>query len=696
MVDATDQIAMSEIRPITVRGLQFGALVKRGSSYSFLLQLIAVVAATGMTLVLYGFLGMDHNFPAEWKLPVGEAIDAIVDATVRTIPWLFSGIRSTIITAVDFTEHVLLSTSPLVIAAVVVIAVATLASVRLALFGLVGITFVGATGLWEPTMETAALMAVALLFAVVFGLVLGVLAARSDRFTQLLRPVLDAMQSCPSLVYFIPFLIVFGTGAPSAVLITIIYSLPPVVRLTNLGLREVPPEAIEAARAFGASKVQVLTKVELPLARPSIMLGVNQTVMLALSVVVMAGMIGAGGLGIEVWRSVQQLRFGRGLQAGLAIVFIAILIDRLGYALSQPRITPGTTRSAPVAGFDGNQPSVDKNETMRAKARRHVGRLAKRVYPKSGGLYPAIFQAAALIILATAAALALPSADGNSPGLLTFSLNGPVDNAIRWFNLNVAPYIHPVRDFLIRNILLPFVKSLLWMPWPIVTLVVGWLAFRRRGAGTGLISVAALFLIGMLGMWQHAMTTLAIVGVAVAISVTLGVAIGILMAKSNVIEAVGRAVLDVMQTLPIFLFIIPAVMFLGIGIVAGIFATVIYSMPPVIRLTNLGLRQVNIEMVEAARAFGATESQVLWKVRIAAALPSIMLGVTQTTMSALAMVVVSAMIGTIGLGERVMWAVGSVNLPLGFEAGVSVITLAMLLDRILQGGGGGKSKKLAA
>jgi glycine betaine/proline transport system permease protein len=233
-----------------------------------------------------------------------------------------------------------------------------------------------------------------------------------------------------------------------------------------------------------------------------------------------------------------------------------------------------------------------------------------------------------------------------------------------------------------------------WVPWPFVAIVAGWLALRRIGPRASVGAVIAVLAIGALGMWEHTMTTLAVISVAVVISVTLGVPVGILMSRSNKAEAVIRAVLDVLQTLPIFIFVIPAVMFMGVGTVAGILATVIYAMPPVIRLTNLGLRQVNVEMIEAARAYGATERQVLWKVKIPSARASIMMGISQTTLLALAMVVVSAMIGTIGLGERVMWAVGSMKLPLGFEAGAAIIILAMLLDRIFQGRGGGEGVRV--
>ena len=658
------------------------------------LQFIAVGCGMGLTVILYWLFSWGHGFPTWFTLPIGDGIDALVDASMKAVPWLFSAVRSALRAAVDAAEYVLVGTSPLVIAAITVVMVAKLGSMGLAIFSLVGIAFIGATGLWEATMKTAALMAVALLFSILIGLALGLLVARSDRFSEVLRPVLDAMQSCPSFVYFIPFLIIFGTGAASAVLITVIYSMPPVIRLTNLGLRQVPREAVEAAQAFGANRTQILRKVELPLAKPSIMLGVNQTVMLALSVVVMAGMIGAGGLGIEVWRSVQQLRFGRGLEAGLAIVFIAIVIDRLGYALSQLRGGAASLAETTADDGSGNRPPhANVLERTQAAARGHISGFAQWFRSRSPNRYSTILQVIIFVVMVIVTVLTLPRGSGGTSGM-AFSMDGLINDIVRWFNVTIAPLLHPARDSLIRYVLQPLVRFLMWVPWPFVAIVAGWLALRRSGPLACVGAVASVLLIGALGMWEPTMTTLAIISVAVTISVSLGVAVGILMTKSDTIEAAIRAVLDVLQTLPIFLFVIPAVMFMGVGIVAGILATVIYAMPPVIRLTNLGLRQVNHEMVEAARAFGATERQVLWKVKIPSAYPSIMLGISQTTLLALAMVVVSALIGTPGLGERVMWAVGSMRLPLGFEAGASIIILAMLLDRIFQGKGGGSGVRI--
>jgi len=204
---------------------------------------------------------------------------------------------------------------------------------------------VGSFGLWDATMTTLAIMLVATLFTIVIGIPVGVAMARSDRLKRGLRPLLDGMQTMPSFVYLVPVVMFFGLGNVAAIIATFIYAVPPIVRLTDLGLRLVDREVIEAANAFGASERQTLTWVRLPLALPTIMAGVNQTIMMALAMVVVASMIGARGLGQEVLRGLQRGDVGLGLEAGLAIVFVAVIMDRVtaGYAR---RLDPTATNAA--------------------------------------------------------------------------------------------------------------------------------------------------------------------------------------------------------------------------------------------------------------------------------------------------------------------------------------------------------------
>lgn len=224
-----------------------------------------------------------------------------------------------------------------------------------------------------------------------------------------------------------------------------------------------------------------------------------------------------------------------------------------------------------------------------------------------------------------------------------------------------------------------------WIPWPVtiaILVVIAWLVSGRRVA---IFTAVSLFIMGSLELWAEGMSTLALVTTAVFISVVLGLPIGIFSAKNERFDALLRPVLDGMQTIPSFVYLIPAIMFFGIGNVPGIMATVIFSLPPMVRLTSLGIRQVELEVVEAGHAFGSTPWQLLMKIQLPLALPSIMAGVNQTVMMALSMVVVAAMIGAGGLGYKILYSIQRVNLAVGIEAGLGILFIAMILDRILQG-----------
>ena len=206
---------------------------------------------------------------------------------------------------------------------------------RIAAFTVAALVLIGMVGLWSLTMVTLSMVTASVLVCLILGLPLGILAARSDRFQAFLRPVLDVMQTTPAFVYLVPVVMLFSIGTVAGVIATIIFALPPLIRLTDLGLRQVPEDVIEAAEAFGSSEREVLFKVRLPLALPTIMAGVNQTIMLALSMVVIAALIGAGGLGRPVVEGLNALRIGQAGIGGLAIVLVAIVLDRLTQALGE-------------------------------------------------------------------------------------------------------------------------------------------------------------------------------------------------------------------------------------------------------------------------------------------------------------------------------------------------------------------------
>jgi glycine betaine/proline transport system permease protein len=208
---------------------------------------------------------------------------------------------------------------------------------KVAVFSLISLTFIGFLGLWGQTMTTLAMVISAVVFCTVVGVPLGILASRSDRFEQLLRPVLDAMQTTPAFVYLVPVVMLFSIGTVAGVIATIVFSMPPIIRLTNLGIRQVPKELIEASQAFGGTSSQILRRVQIPIAMPTIMAGLNQTIMLSLSMVVIAALIGAGGLGVPVFQGLNSLQVGLAGIGGLSIVLMAMVLDRITQSLGKPR-----------------------------------------------------------------------------------------------------------------------------------------------------------------------------------------------------------------------------------------------------------------------------------------------------------------------------------------------------------------------
>ncbi|MEA2085633.1 MAG: proline/glycine betaine ABC transporter permease [Chloroflexota bacterium] len=268
------------------------------------------------------------------------------------------------------------------------------------------------------------------------------------------------------------------------------------------------------------------------------------------------------------------------------------------------------------------------------------------------------------------------------PEFLSIPLAEWIDAGMSWLLTNWAVFFDVVGDGILFG-LLHIERFLLWLPWFVIVLLVGLLAWRvMRLWWAGLLMAVFLVLIGSFGYWDLAMMTLAIIIAAVIISLALGIPTGIVMARSNLVESIIRPVLDAMQTMPSFVYLIPALMFFGLGKVPAVFATIIYAVPPVIRLTNVGIRQVSPDVVEAARAFGSNSRQILFEVQLPLAIPSIMVGINQTTMMALAMVVIASMIGARGLGLEVLLAINRIEVGRGFEAGLCIVLLAIIIDRI--------------
>ncbi len=269
------------------------------------------------------------------KIPVGRFLVDIINFLRTNLAIVFAAIRSIIATAVETVNSILTTLPEFVIIAIVALIAWKTAKIKVAIFSVVSLLLIISLGLWRPTVETVSLVLVATLIATIIGIPLGILKARSKTFASIIEPILDVMQTLPSLSYLIPAVLFFRIGIVPGVVATVIFAMPPSIRLTSLGLEQVSKEMIEVGKSFGATSKQLLLKIEVPLALPSIMMGINQTIMLAFSMVVIAGFIGAGGLGEIIIAGLQRYNLVIAIEAGLSVVFLAIILDRITKRLGQ-------------------------------------------------------------------------------------------------------------------------------------------------------------------------------------------------------------------------------------------------------------------------------------------------------------------------------------------------------------------------
>jgi len=643
------------------------------------------------------------TFPSGWNLGLRVQIDAFQDwvighrANHPVFVYFFQPLSFLIDIGMRWAEDLLLTTPWLVMLAVFGALGWLLSGWRLALGCVIGLLLIGLFGLWEQSMQTLALMCVSVLFALLIGIPLGILAAANDRFDRLLRPILDGMQTMPAFVYLIPVLLFFGVARVPAVIATLIYAIPPAIRLTSLGIRQANPPAVEAAQAFGSTRRQLLFKVQIPLALPALMTGVNQTIMMALGMVVIAAMIGAGGLGRAVLVSLQRLQVGQALEAGLAIVFLAIILDRLSNALSRIDLSAAPVTHRPMLPSwlpaRSVQPIIIGLGALRRLGRLPAELLAARF--QSSQTRQTIERRASLInfllliVLLLITSIILPI--GEFPAAWRLPISGPADTAVAWMRDNLYQIgdlpigTKPFSDFLTLSLLNP-VRALLrdLLPWTVVMLGLAALAYWVGSWRLALFTLAGLFLIGLLGMWEFSMDTLSQVLVTMLFTITIAVPLGVLASQSRIAHNILRPVLDLLQTIPTFVYLVPVIMLFSIGRVPGLIAAMLYAIPPGIKLTELGIRQVAGETVEAAQAFGATRMQILLKVQLPLALPTVMVGINQMIMMVLAMVIIAGLVGGAGLGLEAVTGLARSETGRGIEAGLSIVILAIILDRITQ------------
>jgi glycine betaine/proline transport system permease protein len=527
-------------------------------------------------------------------------------------------------------------------------------NLKVALLAAAGLAFIGMQGLWQASMDTLALTITAVLLSLLVGIPLGIWAGLSDRVERILTPVLDFMQTMPTFVYLAPLTLIFLIGPASATIATMIYATPPAVRLTAHGIRQVPRETLEAAESTGSTRAQLLVKVMLPMAKRTIVIGINQTIMAALAMVTIAALIDAPGLGQVVIHALQTLDVGTAFNAGLSIVVLAIVLDRVTTAASV-RVELG---------------------------RRNAGSLVQRIRRPlliAGGIVSAVCVYLSYTYLWAAQ---FPS----KPDLGTHIVSGTT-RATNWVQLHLSNTTSAIKDALTLHVLNPFEHLLTQSPWWLTAVVVVALA---AVVGSFRAAVTVAICLGLLvgtGLWSDSMTTLASTLVATVVVMVIALVIGVWMGRSRRADQMIRPVLDAAQVMPAFVYLVPFVALFQASRFTAIVAAVLYAAPVSIKIIADGIAGVSGTTVEAATSAGSSTWQIITKVQIPMSLRTIALATNQGLIYVLSMVVVGGLVGAGALGFDVIAGFEQSSLfGKGLAAGAAISLLGIMLDRVAQAG----------
>ena len=618
---------------------------------------------------------------------------------------------------------------------------------RMAVIGGGTFVWVALIGQWKLAMQTLAVIAVAAPMAFVLGLGLGILAWKYRWIDNAIKPILAILQTLPFFTYLLPAVIFFVVGPTAAAVATIVYAIPPMVLMTTVGLRKVPPEVVEAGHMAGCTRWQMLRHVYVPSARTEMLIGLNQIIMLCLAMVVLTAFIGMPGLGQKLLSNMNSFKLGRSFEIGVSIVLIAVMLDRMSKAwvLKQPehfeKGTPWWKRhgylllgiGAFIAFIGIAQIAGESQNYTLTEGKKH-GNVFQWFWSLLDGVHRT----------------------------QDLSQGKQIDNAIKAFLDidSVQAVSNGIRGFLIVDVLIPFRDAMLWLPSISIILfwtALGWLV---GGARLGLIAGGFYLIIALTGWWDRAIITLYAAIASVVLAMLIGMPLGIWasrgaagslslrmspgdltwallglifkrlpvllgamlasgcyyyyvelaaetppaylsFASTSLYIFVGSflafwwavrrwprdqvmiAAVDTAQTFPSFIYLIPAIMLFGINDVAVIFSILIYTLVPVIRYTIEGLRNVPPEMTEAADMSGATRWQKLVHVQLPLALPTLAVGFNQAIMFAFFMVIIAAFIGTQDLGQELQRTLAGTDLGKNFVLGTCVVLMALAFDNII-------------
>ena len=530
-----------------------------------------------------------------------------------------------------------------------------LQGVGLAILAGFSTVYISVFGQWEPSMQTLSFVLVTAPVSVVLGLALGIWAFRSKSVEAALHPLLNVAQTMPHYSYLVPVIVLFGVGDHAAAIATIIFATPPMVRLTLLGLKNVPVDVVEAGVMNGCGKFQLLFRVLIPTAKRDVLIGVNQVVMQCLAMTVIASFIGAQGLGSNLMIALNSLKIGTGIEIGVCIVLIAVVLDKMSLAWAHKQKDYFAARtlfqrySVPILLV-----AILAAGSILAWIGSFIfeeGRNYLYIVPHNKGITTAPFWQA----------------------------------AVDWTWDTFFFILKDFNEFLITQVLFPMRDLYLGMPVVATFALMMGTAYILAGLRSALIVGGFLLFIALSEYWDRALITAYMASFVVLVSAIIGLTVGSLCAQSAVASRALLLVCDFLQTFPSFIYLIPVIMLFGITDTSVIIASVVYATVPATRYTIEGLRSVPVVIQEAGTMSGVSRLQRLISIELPLAFPHIMLGINQTVIFGLFMVIIGAFIGTTDLGQLILKAISDPHgTGIGLTLGLCVAFIGLAVDQIIR------------
>jgi len=548
--------------------------------------------------------------------------------------------------------------------------------------------FFGVTGLWQDSLDLLIVTMLSVVFCIVLGLPIGIWMAGSKAVSMTITPMLDLLQTIPSFCYLAPLTLFFGIGPSAAIPLTVLYALPPIVRITEHGIRSVPPTTIEAARSMGLTSGQMLRQVQLPMAKRTIVVGINQCTMAALSMATIAALVAGPGLGIDVINALQSLNVGAASVAGLCIVAMAIMLDRTTTAASER--STGRSNVGSASGMSVMLTGVVL-ERLPRWATEDAGRgqrLPRVTRAGRGLLFSILLVPVAVLFYLSRQQLNFATFPDASGWPLVGELSGTkltkhLNDFTNWFVDGADSVTVSIKNHITSWLIDPLQSLMADSPWFVMALVLLAVAYVLGGWRPAAITVLCEAVIYATGVWNEAMVTLAMTLIATLLTMLVAVVLGVAMGRSRRADVGIRPFLDAFQVIPPFVYLVPALALFQATRFTAIVAAVAYAVPIATKLVADGIRGVSPTTVEAARSTGSTRWQVISKVQLPMARESLVLATNQGLLYVLSMVVIGGMVGGGSLGYIVVSGFSQGQLfGKGLAAGVAIAALGVMLDRI--------------